>query len=241
MLKFSRSTVFRDQVSWTILAKPFRIGSNTSSLNNVTSITSFSTAGSNSNEKYPGKTYADFTIFKGKGALTASPILPKFSKIDFGSIVEKKGGVMLKFMPAVGQRKYDYEKRQIFALSPVEVGCLIGLGPNESCEFFHDPSMKSSMEGQVKKTLNVSPISTEGGGYFFNLSVTNSAQKTNDRFSVPVSKAEFAVLRTVFGYVLPHIIGWDRVVAPQLMSMGASSVGLKEPETRLDSNYEWGR
>ena len=86
---------------------------------------------------------------------------------------------------------------QLFALSATEVGSLISLGPTESCEFFHDPSMKSrlatiynhakllsapspllsapflksdvySLEGQVKKTLTISPLN-DGSGYFFNL------------------------------------------------------------------------
>nr|AIP90103.1 whirly transcription factor domain-containing protein [Musa AB Group] len=75
---------------------------------------------------------------------------------------------MLTFWPAIGQRKYDWEKKQVFALSATEVGSLIGLGPAESCEFLHDPSMKSSLEGQVKKSLSISPLGNDNG-YFLNL------------------------------------------------------------------------
>lgn len=32
---------------------------------------------------------------------------------------------------------------QVVALNATELGCLISLDPNESCEFVHDPSMKS--------------------------------------------------------------------------------------------------
>lgn len=35
---------------------------------------------------------------------------------------------------------------QHFALSATEVGSLISLSPTESCEFFHDPSMKSRLD-----------------------------------------------------------------------------------------------
>lgn len=35
---------------------------------------------------------------------------------------------------------------QCFALSPTEVGSLVSLGSSDSCEFFHDPSMKSRLE-----------------------------------------------------------------------------------------------
>ena len=34
---------------------------------------------------------------------------------------------------------------QVFALSATEVGSLISLGPNGSCEFFHDPAIKTRL------------------------------------------------------------------------------------------------
>lgn len=37
---------------------------------------------------------------------------------------------------------------QYFALSPTEVGSLVSLGSSDSCEFLHDPSMKSRLEPQ---------------------------------------------------------------------------------------------
>ncbi|XP_039138597.1 single-stranded DNA-binding protein WHY2, mitochondrial [Dioscorea cayenensis subsp. rotundata] len=186
-----------------------------------------------------GRTFAEFSIFKGKAALSMSPIMPKFTKMDSGiSKVDKRGVVLLKFMPAIGTRKYDWEKRQFFALSAIEVGSLISLGPTESCEFFHDPSMKSSLEGQVKKTLTVSPMGSDGG-FFFGLSVLNAAEKKTERFSVPVTKAEYAVIRAACGFVLPHIMGWDQVVRPHLESGNMNQV--KQREVQLDPDYEWGR
>jgi hypothetical protein len=83
-------------------------------------------------------------VFKGKAALSISPILPVFSKLEVclliclcstsrllgldallavyiiflfyqsgGSRVNRNGSVMLTFFPAVGQRKYDYAKKQV--------------------------------------------------------------------------------------------------------------------------------
>ncbi|KAF8405666.1 hypothetical protein HHK36_007743 [Tetracentron sinense] len=162
---------------------------------------------------YSNKIFADFSVFKGKAALSMSPVSPRFSKLNSGDFkVDKTGCMMLNFWPAVGQRKYDWQKRQLFALSPTELGSLISLGPNDSCEFFHDPSMKSSNAGQVRKSLSVTPLA-DGSGYFLNLTVVNNNLKTNERFSVPVTKAEFAVMRTAFSFVLPHIMGWDRVTS----------------------------
>lgn len=165
--------------------------------------------------KIIGRVFADYSIYKGKASLSASPRLPKFIRLDSGGIkVDRNGIIMLSFCPAIGERKYDWEKKQLFALSATEVGTLISLGPNDTCEFFHDPSMKSSNAGQVRKTLQVNPLA-DGSGYFISLSVVNNILKTNERFSVPVTKAEFAVMRTAFSFALPHIMGWDRYTNQQ--------------------------
>lgn len=176
----------------------------------------------------------DYPIFKGKAALRLTTVLPKFSK----SRIEKKGSIMLTFWPAVGQRKYDWQKRQTFALSATEVGSLLSLGPQESCEMFHDPSMKTSLAGQVRKTLHVSPM-PDDSGYLFTLTVVNSIQKTNERFSLPVSKAEFAVIRTSFNYLLPHLIGWHHLANPQPTTLNMNLA--KQRDDLLSPDLEWGR
>ncbi|KAI5442928.1 hypothetical protein KIW84_011819 [Lathyrus oleraceus] len=85
---------------------------------------------------------------------------------------------------------------------------MIAIGPQESCEFFHDPSMKSSNAGQVRKSLSIKPHSS---GYFVSLTVVNSVSNTKDNFSVPVTTAEFSVMKTACSFALPHIMGWDRL------------------------------
>uniref|UniRef100_A0A1D1ZK83 Anthranilate synthase component I-2, chloroplastic n=1 Tax=Anthurium amnicola TaxID=1678845 RepID=A0A1D1ZK83_9ARAE len=210
-----------------------------SKLSRFTFQNDFSTSKHNfvANETFISRTYADFAIFKGKAALSVFPVMPKFSKMDSGCfIIDKKGVVMLKFMPAIGVRKYDPQRKQVFALSPTEVGCLISLGPQDSCEFFHDPSMKSSLEGQVKKTLTVNPTSNDGG-YFITLNVTNVSEKISERFSLPLSKAEFAVLRASFSFILPHIMGWDRLTAPQPAIVGSNPPKLSAMQ--LSPELEW--
>ncbi|XP_048138095.1 single-stranded DNA-binding protein WHY2, mitochondrial [Rhodamnia argentea] len=155
--------------------------------------------------------FAPYCVYKGKAALSLSPVLPTFSKLESGAglKVDRHGVMMLRFWPAIGERKYDWEKRQLFALSATEIGSLISLGSKDSCEFFHDPSMLSSNAGQVRKSLSIKPHA-DGGGYFISLSVTNNILKTNERFTVPVTAAEFAVMKTACSFALPHIMGWDR-------------------------------
>ncbi|XP_006646903.1 single-stranded DNA-binding protein WHY2, mitochondrial [Oryza brachyantha] len=189
-------------------------------------------------ENTSGRKFASYTVFKGKAALSMHPVLPSFSKLESGgSRVSRNGSVMLTFFPAVGQRKYDYSKKQIFALSPTEVGSLISLGPAESCEFFHDPSMKSSHEGQVKKSLSVTPLGNDSG-YFLNITVLNNLQKTTERLSLPITKAEFAVMRTTLSFALPHILGWDQVLTNHHPSPPAAS---KPRAERPHPDSEWER
>lgn len=184
-----------------------------SCLNAFISHAGFSTvapnAGAGPNIGPNDKIYATYCIYKGKAALSVQPVSPRFIRLSSGSLkVDRHGVMMLTFTPAIGERKYDWEKKQLFALSPTEAGSLISMGLNESCEFFHDPSMKSSNAGQVRKSLSIKP-SPGGSGFFFSLNVVNNIMHTNERFTVPVTPAEFAVIRTSFNYALPHIMGWD--------------------------------
>ncbi|KAL8474895.1 hypothetical protein ACS0TY_031347 [Phlomoides rotata] len=152
---------------------------------------------------WPRLTPSPYTLFKGKAALSADPLLPMFSKLESGDYrVERRGVIMLTFWPAIGERKYDWDKRQKFALSATEVGTLIAWDSNDSCESFHDPSMLSSNAGQVRKSFLIKAHSG-GTGYFFNLNVVNNVLKTNDRFTVPVTLAEFAVMRIAFTMKIP--------------------------------------
>ena len=42
-----------------------------------------------------------------------------FSVAQSGSlVVDRRGVMMMKFLPAIGERKYDNEKRQVTFLSP---------------------------------------------------------------------------------------------------------------------------
>ncbi|KAI3986494.1 hypothetical protein MKX01_037776 [Papaver californicum] len=192
-----------------------------------------------------GKIFVDYTIFKGKGALNMSPIPPKFRQLQSGGVrIDRKGAMMLNFFPAVGPKKYDWQNRQGIALSVTEIGALISLGPSESAEFFHDPSMLSSNAGQVRKKLSVQPLGN-GGGFSFSLNVNNSVSKTSDQFYVPVSKAEFEVMRSSFNYILPHIMGWDRLFNPQLPASVNVNPEIREPEMepemQLSPDPEWDR
>ncbi|KAH9304420.1 hypothetical protein KI387_008824, partial [Taxus chinensis] len=161
----------------------------------------------------PSKVFVQHVIYKGKSALCMRPIAPDFSLLDSGATkISKEGSILLSFAHSVGERQYDWNKNQVFALSVSELGSLLSLSSNESCEFFHDPFMHKSLKerntisqlsvnlpppGKVRKVLQVTPF-PNGPGYFFSLKVSNEIEKIEDRFSIPITKAEFTVMQTTF-------------------------------------------
>ncbi|GMN56478.1 hypothetical protein TIFTF001_025606 [Ficus carica] len=237
MIKLSRLlSTSRNQSSKNLLyGKDFNLG-DAFPLHTFTSRAGISTSAQNFGLK--GGIVAPYTVYKGKAALSVAPILPTFTKLDSGlHVVDRRGVVMLKFIPAIGERKYDWEKKQVFALNPTEVGSLISLGSSDSCEFFHDPSMLSSNAGQVRKSLSIKPHAT-GGGYMISLTVTNNILKTRENVSVPFTTAEFAVVKTACSYALPHILGWDKLTNKLPAGSAGGRVDASKVDRR-DLDAEW--
>lgn len=238
MMKLGRILNFRANIS-----EKFANVKNTTldvtGLNASMSRAGISTAGQNVVSS--DRIYADFNVYKGKAALSARPVLPSFVNTNSGGLaIKRQGIIMLSFTPSLGERKYDWEKKQVFALSPTEVGSLISLASNSSCEFFHDPAMKTSTAGQVRKSLSVKPHA-DGSGYFISLTVADNVKKTNDRFTVPVTTAEFAVMRTSFSFALPYIMGWDRYASQMPRLDDNFAKGAPQPPAAPRLKSEWDR
>ncbi|KAL0540562.1 hypothetical protein IC582_020570 [Cucumis melo] len=163
-----------------------------------------------------GRAFVSYHVYKGKAAVSIEPCMPTFTKVESGNlIIDRRGSIMLTFAPAMGERKYDWTRKQLFALSATEVGSLISMGPKDSCEFFHDPGMLSSTAGQVRKNLAIK-AHTDGNGYMISLNVVNKPQNTNDFLSLPFTTGEFSVLKTACSFALPSLLGWDRVFNPNI-------------------------
>lgn len=173
----------------------------------------FTSQTSNSPSQNPNgsqsKVFVGYSIYKGKAALTVEPRAPDFAPLESGAFkVAKEGFVLLQFAPAVAMRQYDWSRKQVFSLSVGEIGTLMSLGAKESCEFFHDPFKGRSDEGKVRKVLKAEPL-PDGTGRFFNLSVQNRLLNVDESIYIPISKGEFAVLNSMFNFILPHLLGWQ--------------------------------
>jgi len=165
------------------------------------------------------RAFAGFKVYKGRGALQVSPIRPSWRQLEEGSMaIDKPGVIFLEFAPAAGERNYDWSRKMTFAMNATEVGTILET-PSQKLEFFHDPGKGGSGEGSVSKVLRVEPT-PDGNGYFFSITMSDKAAASKSSLSIPVSLGEFGVLKSLFNYSLPHLLGFDEVFncQPQLMS-----------------------
>eukprot|EP00246_Nothoceros_aenigmaticus_P017247 TRINITY_DN8306_c0_g1_i3.p1 TRINITY_DN8306_c0_g1~~TRINITY_DN8306_c0_g1_i3.p1 ORF type:complete len:230 (+),score=23.24 TRINITY_DN8306_c0_g1_i3:98-787(+) len=144
------------------------------------------------------RVYVDHTFYKTKSALSMKPIKPTFRLIDNGgAAIEREGCIFLEFANASGPRQYDWNKKGIFALSVGEIGSVIGLQPGDNCEFYHDPNMGKSEQGKVRKSLRIESMADKQG-FFFNLTVANKGESSEERYNMPISKSEYFIIRALF-------------------------------------------
>ncbi|CAI5506076.1 unnamed protein product [Closterium sp. Naga37s-1] len=171
--------------------------------------------GKGGGERQPSaRVFVDHTVYKGKGALSFVPIAPRFRVTQTGAYaLAREGSVLLNFSNAIGTRKYDWDNKQNFSLSVSEIGSVLGLNPEDKLDFYHDPAKGRSEEGQVQKVLRIQPFN-DFTGFYFSLNVKDARRGVDDRFSVPVTKAEFIVVRSAMNFILPHLMGWNALVSP---------------------------
>jgi hypothetical protein len=160
----------------------------------------------------PPRVYCDFAVYKSKTACKFAVIRPTFETKPDGSRSKRRdGGVLLEFAPAVGQRQYDWSRKQTILLSPLELAELtealhLGRGVN----FFHDPGMGTGRQGETTKSLKAEPMPDGSGGIFLNMATTAPGGK-GGRASVAVSFAEFAALRHLSAFLVPRLMGFAEV------------------------------
>ncbi len=169
----------------------------------------------------PYAVFANYRMYKGKSSLSVSAISPTFRSLPGGNgghalSVDRPGVMMLEFVPAMGERQFDYSRKQRFALSASECGEIISkAGTGQDCTLIHDPQKFRGMDsieasgggggaggGAGTKRVAVSRM-RDGDGFFFNF------QSSDEKISVPVTAGEFVVMRQLMLHSLPHLVGFD--------------------------------
>ncbi|KAL2636053.1 hypothetical protein R1flu_007532 [Riccia fluitans] len=220
--------------STAVAVRPFRLQTRADYSGYSTSLgpTQSRTNGSQSGRRV----FVDYKFYKTRGAMSMKPMKPVFRLLDTGAaVLEREGSLFLEFAPPLAQRQYDWNRKQIFALSVMELGHLVGLAPGESCEFFHDPNMGKSDAGKIRKTLKVEPMKDQGG-FFFNLSVVSKQENVDERLNIALTRAEYSVLRSSINYIIPYLMGWHTLVDPSTLD---DCLADNEASGLMTTNNEW--
>ncbi|KAL2349291.1 hypothetical protein Fmac_003291 [Flemingia macrophylla] len=193
----------------------------------------------------PQKVYVGYSIYTLKGVITVTPRPPEFEQKNSGAFaVSREGYVLLQFAPSYGGDEvvYNWNQKEVFALSVSEMATLINLGARGSCEFLHETMKPKSDEYEVRKVLKVEPI-LDASGHLLILSVQKKHEnedmnKIEKNISIPVVRAELAVLRSTFNYIMPYLLGWN-AFANSIKPEVYSRVNSTSP--RYTANDEWNR
>ncbi|TKY69717.1 Single-stranded DNA-binding protein WHY1 [Spatholobus suberectus] len=193
----------------------------------------------------PPRVFVGYSVYTRKGVLKVSPRPPEFEAKNSGAFkVSREGYVLLQFAPSVGTDEsiyeYDWNQKQVFSLSVSEMGTLISLGAMDSWEFFHETIKAKSNEFEVRKVLKVEPL-LDATGHLLSLSVqkkSENMEEIQESIFLPVTRAELAVLRTIFNYIMPYLLGWNAFansIKPEVYSRVNSS------NPRYGADDEWNR
>ncbi|KOM29628.1 hypothetical protein LR48_Vigan730s000100 [Vigna angularis] len=91
------------------------------------------------------------------------------------------------------------------------MGTLISLGAMESWEFSRETAKAKSNGIEVRKVLKMEPL-LDATGHSFSLSVYKkpaNMEEIEENIYLPIRRAQLAVLRSIFNYIVPYLLGWS--------------------------------
>lgn len=169
-----------------------------------------------------GRKFADFTVYKGKGAMCLKVIKPTWEVSSNGmQSISRAGVILLEFaaggggqggQAGYGSRSYDWSAKQSLALNAAELGNILASQPNADVQIYHDPNKGTAQEGQTSKQLKIQPSPDGKGGYMFNFQVKDGNIPSGQFFIVvPVTAGEMVVIKSIANYALPRLLGFDEL------------------------------
>eukprot|EP01031_Cornospumella_fuschlensis_P026182 gene26182-31615_t len=156
--------------------------------------------------------YPSYSVYKGKAAMSVKYVPPSFSS-GATRRVEREGSIFLEFAPIGSKpREYDWTKKQVFSLTATETGEFIDMDYTKGIEFYHDPGAQTPEAGKVGKKLKITP-NTDGKGVMITLQVTErNAAAPIPTLMLPATRGELEVVKGLGRYLLPYMLGFDKVV-----------------------------
>eukprot|EP00667_Euglena_gracilis_P027082 EG_transcript_33208 len=156
----------------------------------------------------PLKRYSHYTVFKGRAALSVSLVPGTFKETQGGEALDRRGVLMFEFAPKIPnvEHQYDWKQKVSFALNVTECGeVLAGNFGEKGLAFMHNQTFRPGLEDSNLpiKSLRVSKA-PDGKGFFLAVSSGGGAS-----LSLPLSNAEFEVLRILTRFSIPRMLGFE--------------------------------
>ncbi|KAF6265254.1 ssDNA-binding transcriptional regulator [Scenedesmus sp. NREL 46B-D3] len=146
--------------------------------------------------------FADFSIYKTKGALTVKPIKPTWAALgNNGWKMERNGTMLFELANPVGSgdRRYSWDQKVVISLQANELSSILA-EPDTEHTFYHDTFKgQAGREGTLVKILKWSRA-PDGRAYFINASVSDKANGINN---------SFYTFKRLIDYSIPYMLGWD--------------------------------
>ncbi len=100
------------------------------------------------------RTYAAYSIYKGKGAMSLKAIPVAFNTVKGNRVVGKEGMLVMEFAPSAGSaREYNWGQKVTFGLSATECGELLAADKSKTIEFTHDPYAGGKLNSNLSFSL----------------------------------------------------------------------------------------
>jgi hypothetical protein len=168
---------------------------------------------------------------------------PTFNAIAGGAgrALTKEGGMLFEFALASGQRVYDWSNKGSFLLDVGECGAILAMDPRAAggeagLEFVHDPNMGGEKQGEVTKRLKFAPA-TDGENLFLSLQIKDKSAAAK-QYSLPLTGAEFCVLRNLIQFSLPRFMGFDCIWGSDNSVLSTMAVPPPPQWAPIDSSSE---
>ncbi|KAF5835724.1 whirly transcription factor-domain-containing protein [Dunaliella salina] len=172
----------------------------------------------------PSRSYANYSVYKGKGAMSMQPIVPTWEGVisQKGNAIQnvKRPGVLLLEFANVlgstgaqtsfGNRNYDWGNKLTISLNVTELAQLSELPVNGTMMVYHDPDKNTPQENTRGKKLQISPTPQADGSFFF--SISGRGANGQQQVSVPVAPPEMKVLRCSAEFLIPRLMGFDEML-----------------------------
>eukprot|EP01083_Nonionella_stella_P041445 112383_1 len=180
------------------------------------------------------RTFANWQVYTERGCLDMSMRPAEFSEKSSYLSVERAGSVFMGFAPKDPNRDFGYswDKKQIFSLNTNEIGEILSM--EGTLTLRRDPTKFKGADddSNVQKTLEIVPREKKrlavgpgqqapvGGQkslpfYTVRMNVTDTGVNQLD-LTVPLTRAEFTVMRELLRSALPHLVGWSACFNPTI-------------------------